>query len=723
MASRSRKKWEKPKLAAKAEPRVPKEQAAPDSAAEAAAQREPAFWERHWRYFAALWVWSLVPYLNSFRAGLPFDNQLAIVLDPRIRAATWANIHTIWTTDYWYNTSSSGLFRPLTTLSYLFNYAVLGNGMNPAGYHAFNSILQAINVSLVFWLGLEIFEGIAPAFAVAALWAAHPLATESVTNIVGRADELAALAVLAGLLFHIRAGATTGRRRWAYLAALAAVVGVGMFAKESTVVVVAVMLLYDLAFPESRGWRRRAWGYVAAAIPIACYWYVRAGVFTHTNPGEFPVVDNPLVGADFWTARLTAVKVIAKYLWLYVWPARLSADYSYNQIPVAVDWKALVSLAVCCAAVAAALVCYWKGRRLPYRAIFFFVLFFFVTLAPTSNVFLLIGTIMAERFLYLPSIGLAACLVMAIFWFARRAAPAKSQAIAMGVVAALALAFAARAFARNFDWLDDRTLSLASLKAAPGSFKTHLNVGHDALEAKTPNLDLAIPELERSLAIVANLPDAESTPRVHQAAGEAYRRKGDAAPDGAERQQWYRKALGVLLEGKRIDLATKAHLQQVNLQRGLRVMSVGWEPLYLELGRVYLRLGEPDRAVEELQYGCSIRPHAEFFEEMSRAYRLKGDNRQAEITLMEGLVTDPSATLFASELVDLYSKADPLSCAVRRGQGGASLELGCPLVHGQLCAAVRNVTLRYARSGRSDEASATARTAVQEMGCSAGTFR
>ena len=721
MASRARKRWEKPKPAVRAEAGLLDESAAPAPAPQAQPADRPGFWEKQWRWFAALWVCSILPYLNSFRDGLAFDNSLAIQIDPRVHAATWANVHTIWTTDYWHNISSSGLYRPLTTLSYLFNYAVLGNGTNPAGYHILNSILQAINVSLVYWLGLEIFEEIAPAFAIAALWAVHPLLTESVTNIVGRADELAAVAVLAGLLFHIRAGKAGGWRRYGWLAALAAVVGIGMFSKESAVVVVAIMLLYDVAFPGN--WRQRVSGYAAAVIPIAYYLNVRAGVFAHRSPGEFPVVDNPLVGADFWAARMTALKVIGKYLWLYVWPAQLSSDYSYNQIPVAVDWKAVLSLAVCCAGVAAALVCYWKGKRLPYRAIFFFVFFFFVTLAPTSNVFLLIGTIMAERFLYLPSIGLAACLVMAVFWAARRFAPQRSDVVAAAVMAVLALPFAARTFARNFDWLDDRTLALASVKAAPGSFKTHLGVAHDELESKKPNLDFAVREAERSVAILADLPDVESSPRAHHTAGEAYRRKGDATPDGPERQQWYRKALNVLLLGKRIDLAAKARLQELNSRHGLTVISVGWEPLYLELGRVYLRLGELDKALEELQYGCSIKPHAEFFEEMSRAYRLKGDNRQAEITLMEGLVTDPSATLFASELVDLYSKSEPQSCAVRRGPAGASLELGCPVVHEELCAAARNVTIRNATSGRRDEAVATARTAVQEMGCPAQMFR
>jgi hypothetical protein len=90
---------------------------------------------------------------------------------------------------------------------------------------------------------------------------------------------------------------------------------------------------------------------------------------------------------------------------------------------------------------------------------------------------------------------------------------------------------------------------------------------------------------------------------------------------------------------------------------------------------------------------------------------------------MEGLVTDPSATVFAAELVDLYTKAEPQSCAVRPGSAGRSLDIGCPLVHEELCLGARNVTSMYAQSGRRDQAVGTLRTAIQEMGCPAEMFR
>jgi hypothetical protein len=100
-----------------------------------------------------------------------------------------------------------------------------------------------------------------------------------------------------------------------------------------------------------------------------------------------------------------------------------------------------------------------------------------------------------------------------------------------------------------------------------------------------------------------------------------------------------------------------------------------------------------------------------------------GDPQQAAITLMEGLGIDPSRTQFASELVDLYQRTEPQSCAIRNVGGSVSLNLDCPLVHSQLCTASRNVALTYHRQGRDSMAAGTVRSAIGDLGCPAELFR
>src|ERR1035437_1578969 len=177
-------------------------------------------WRRHGGPLVAIWGLVLVAYSNSFQGTLVFDSAAVIGRDPRIRQATLENIGMILTGGYRYVSPTAGLYRPFTTFSYLLNYAVLGNGPAPAGYPWVNFVLHEVNVALVYALGVLIFGETAPALALAAIWGLHPLVTESVTNIVGRADLLAALGVLAGMLCHARGASPTGGRRVAWVGGL-----------------------------------------------------------------------------------------------------------------------------------------------------------------------------------------------------------------------------------------------------------------------------------------------------------------------------------------------------------------------------------------------------------------------------------------------------------------------------------------------------------------------
>ena len=327
----------------------------------------------------------------------------------------------------------------MTTLSYLFNYAVPGGGERPAGYHAVNLLLHAMNVLLLYALARRVtadVEGPAKAghyvrtnastdartdvvsgfsrtsvpFLAAAMWAVHPLTTEAVTNIVGRADLLAAFGTLGALLAYVRSRDARGMARVAWLGALATGVMIAIGSKESGVVIVAAIALYELTW-----WRPRksagalAAALVVAAIPLAIYFSQRAAVLGSAPAAEFPFADNPIAGAGFWQGRLTAIEVIGRYLWLAIWPARLSADYSYGQIPLArtsADW--LIVLAV----VAVAGMSVAIARR--SRAVGFFAAFAFLTLLPASNLLVISGTIMAERLMYLPLAGLAVLAAMAL---------------------------------------------------------------------------------------------------------------------------------------------------------------------------------------------------------------------------------------------------------------------------------------------------------------------
>jgi protein O-mannosyl-transferase len=474
-----------------------------------AAAKHSARWWPHVRNIALLWVLVLAAYSNSFDAGFVYDNESAIVEDARVHEANLHNAHRILTEGYWVNQPTADLYRPVTTLSYLLNYAILGNGTTPAGYHWVNLILHAANVSLVYALGISIFGAPALGLALAAIWGLHPLLTEGVTNIVGRADLLAAFGILMGLLSHIRATAGAGWRKAGWLIALVLAQTIALFSKENGVVLPALMLSYDLIWTPHFSWRavwRRILPYAVLALPFIAFFVLRSQLHMHL---EVPFHKNPLVAAPFWAARITAFEVIGRLLWLFIWPARLSADYSYNSVPLFKrplagweDFQAPIVLALCVAGIALA----FRLRR-ENKPVCFFVLFFFIALAPTSNLFILIGSAMSERFMYLPAIGLTGC-ALGLIW-----ALVGTQHVLRRYLWAAAglvcLALGARTYARNFDWHDEATLWRSVTDVNPDDALAHVNLGNALLEIPGRVPDAAA-EYQRALRIYPNYAEAHN---------------------------------------------------------------------------------------------------------------------------------------------------------------------------------------------------------------------
>ena len=665
--------------------------------------------ERHGLAALALCLLVLAAYANSFRSGLIFDNKPILLDDPRIRVATSANIDAIWSKGYWYGNEDPTLYRPLTTLSYLFNYAVLGNGADPAGYHWINLLLHAVNALLVYRLGLVFFRRLAPALTLAALWAVHPVLTESVTNVVGRADLLSGFGVLAGLMCHIRASGAAGNRRFAWLAGLAAASAIGVFSKESAVVLIAVMLLYDVLFRPA-SWRVLAAGYGSAALPVAVYLLIRAEVLAKLPAAAISFISNPLIGGSFWSARLTATGVIGRYLMLLVWPANLSADYSYNQIPLFrgsfaswPDWIPVVSLMVCVAAVGIAVVCYRRNR-----AAAFFIGLFFLALAPVANIALRIATIMAERFLYLPAVGFLGCFVIALHFAADRMGWRGTTAA--WIAGLLCLVLLVRTHYRNDDWESERTLWSSTAAASPASARAHSSLAAQYYPGGG-NVDLAIEEADRSMQILRGLPPQFEDVLPFANAGNFYRAKGDqvakgpAADSALRAAEWYQKSLALFLRGVEVDRA----------RGGIPANRL----LYQDLGQTYLRLDRPQDALQSLDYGLSIEPVPELFELISRAHAAEHDSTGAAIALLQGVLLYPDQKGFASELLDVYGGMKPPTCAVQRTGSSAGLNLDCPLLHEHLCAAAAKLRELDIRRGQAGEAEKMRILAAQSLGCPA----
>jgi hypothetical protein len=604
---------------------------------------------------------TLLAFSNSFQSGFAWDDEYLILKDPRIRGATAENIGLIFRHTYWWPTGEAGIYRPLTTLSYLFNYSILGQREQPAGYHLINLILHTMNVLLVYFLALRLIRRFWPSVFIAAVWGVHPVLTESVTNIVGRADLLAAFGILSGFLIYLKSTESMGWRRRALLTGLMAVTCVGVYSKESAVMIAGVIALYELAWcRERRQARARLLGGLAVLPPIALMLWQRSAALATAAPAEWPFTDNPIIGADFWTGRLTAIAVIARYLRLAVWPAKLSVDYSYSEIPLA---RGSVGDSLAWTTVAAAVIVIALLYR-SNRTAFFFACFAALTFLPTANLLFPIGTIMAERFLYLPLIGLVACVVLAIYSIERRFPP-----IAPAVLCLMVAGLAVGAWARNLDWKDNFTLVSADVRASPNSFKLH-KVMASLLYGLHANPERISEETEKTLSILDPLPDAINDSDAYRWAGGFYLEKGDLP-----------RALKIL---QRCIAIGEAHRQN---RPPVGVMASAPEA-YRLLSAVYLRLGDTQNAAAAATRARLLDPlNPRGYRQSAEVHLANGNGEAAAIALMEGFLITSDSSL-REDLVSLYrSGLDTKGCAVAPGANGPMMNPSCETVHRHICAA------------------------------------
>ena len=704
----------------------------------------------------------LLAYWNSFRAEFLLDNQTILLKDPRLRAVAWQSVHDIFTYHYWWPSFESDLYRPLTTLSYWFNYSVLSNGDNPFGYHAVNLLLHWINATLVFSLVRSVTGKPWLSLFTAAVVASHPLTVESVTNVVGRADLLAGMSLLGGLLLYRQFLKAAGRRRLMYVAALAVTYVSGVFCKESAVALPGLMVLHDMAFPITDGPTRlatvrrslaRIWPAYLSMLPglIMLLW-ARWALF-HNSPrfGQF-ASDNPIAIAPLWTGVMTAVKVIGYYLVLLIWPATLSCDYSYNAITLfgwtvasGQDLHAWVALTVVLGLLAGAVVAW---RR--HRGIAFFMGFAAVTFLPTSNLLFPIGTIMAERLMYVPLVGMTAAIALTLAAGGQLMLDKRSQGARRGLAvlwkAAAVVAIAAlvgRTIIRNEDWTSGLRLWSAAAQSAPDSIKVQMGLASSVMESDPAGgrVDEAIEIAARGLRILeqAPLPLHHTPAALYADLGHYHSRKADLLIAGgqpgqalAERGQ----AVDLLKHAEQIDREINRQGQASLLSRGIKpeqIHDVGTPIIYRNLASAYLAIGDPKQAVATLIYLQHIQPLSDdahytrgVAEGATAAFeQAQGNTQQARehldlaaVNLIEAVLLNPGNDAAWQTLVHVYDLIAPSPAAVLVVDGKRTLNMDHPLASRHLRQACAQLLRQLVEGGLPEQAERWRKRLIDEFGVS-----
>ncbi|HKI05311.1 MAG TPA: glycosyltransferase family 39 protein [Thermoanaerobaculia bacterium] len=359
-------------------------------------------------------------------------------------------------------------WHPLTMLSHMLDYEIFG--MSPAGHHFTSLLLHAANVLLLFEV-LRRMTGAAGRSAVAAgLFAVHPLHVESVAWVAERKDVLSALFwILAMGAYHCYAARPSPGRY--LLVALA--MALGLMAKPMVVTLPLALLLLDV-WPLGRltfesGWEHRLSRLAAEKLPLLGLSAAASLVTLHYQTTSLVTLE-----ALPWRLRLANAAVsYAAYLGKTLLPRNLAVFY-----PIPLDiplWKAAGAALLIASLTALAA---WKARKAPWLLVGW--LWFLGTLVPVIGLVQVGRQAMADRYTYLPSIGLflALCWGLPALSAGRRW---RSALAAAAVLALLALAAATRAQVRH--WSDSVTLYRHALAATRGNYVAHVGLAR-ALAAR-----------------------------------------------------------------------------------------------------------------------------------------------------------------------------------------------------------------------------------------------
>ncbi len=584
----------------------------------AAGTRAPVL--RGWLPAIALAGLGIAVYSASLGGVFLFDDTASIVDN--------ASLRHLWPLGAPLSPPQGGLTvsgRPVLNLTLALNYAA--GGLDVRGYHAVNLLVHVLASLALFGIVCRTLQAWMPRFespvavswAVAALWAVHPLQTESVAYVVQRAESLMGLLYLATLYAFIR-GAGGGARRRAWFALSVACCFLGMATKEVMVSAPLVVFLFDAVFLSeswAEPWRRRGWVHAA----LASGWILLAllVIGAHGRGGTAGFHGGPYA-LRYWASQGPA---ILHYLGLVVWPHPLVIDYglqglepSLGQIPAGLAVLALAGAST------------WGLVR--RSAAGFLGFFFFAILAPTS---LVPGgrQALAEHRMYL---ALAPVLIgiVAGAWTVGRARP---RALALLLGAAI-LALGLLTWSRTLDYRTELALwtDLASLrpgdaealhglgaayyhagrlqeakttleKAAPDGVDPQINYTLGRVCADLGLVDEAQAQYSRALEIRPGYPDAEvAWGNLLQARGRPadaaahYRRALAAEPDNAG----IRNDLGAALRRMgRIKEAIAEFRKALELDPELA-------PAHHNLGTGLAAGGRIEEALPELSKAASLNP-------------------------------------------------------------------------------------------------------------------
>jgi len=577
-------------------------------------------------------------YVNTWWNSFVYDDHVYIEQNPLVVEPL--DVKQIFTSSYPPASPDQGLYRPLLTLSYKIHASVFGIPAQADAFNGFlfaNTFMHLACVLLAFFLFLRLRLELTTAFGAALLFAIHPALSESVAWTVGRAEIGAALWTLAAL--HLFLAQKTSVRLLALPAWLTA-----LFFKESAVMAPALAWILMIYRPTTvpKPDRRTAVLLCGGAIVVLGLY---AGLRSVALPTLVPSV-TPFLGIDGAFSRIaTAIIMLWKYLVYVFLPIPLSVYHDLTPAHGLFELRPLAAIAGW--ALLVWVLFKWRDQTRDWR---FGLLWWIVALLPVSNLLIPIGTIFAERFLYLPCLLLYAALAETV----RRALAesvdrpgrhwARAPVIALVLIAVALVGLFIRTVRRNADWRNDLTLWESALRKYPESFVAA--APYASALSRASRYEEAMTYLKKSEEGVARSPAVYR--QVFSPKLESLRME---IVHGLDRQKFFSEMQAgrkLVLEGQ--PKAALAVFERVGTKY----------PQFSEseesIGDIYFKLGNDMGAIQHYQKAILIEPdRAALFGKIAQTLTRVGLRDQAIIMYERSLILDAKDPIANYNLAILWN--------------------------------------------------------------------
>ncbi|MFC2173428.1 tetratricopeptide repeat protein [Acidobacteriota bacterium] len=404
--------------------------------------------------FFTLCMTCVLVYTKSPNSEFVMDDM---VINENPYLASPTQIAELFRSDYWGPEVNSGLYRPLP-LSTLSLQRFL-NGQNAQPYHIFNLVLHAGVCILAYLLSRSLTLTRAGAFIASMLFALHPIHVEAVGNITGRSELMASLfSLMVLLLFRCSNLRPAGTAMTALFFLFA------LLSKESAVLVLPIMIFMARGLSSPRQFLKTLMRLWPCGVSLALYLTMRYGALGSLfgTTGQTNFSSNPIASLEPLESLASALAVFSRSVGLIILPLNLSVDYSFAHIKPVGPGNILAILGIVLL-VSLVLLALLGRRRMPVSA--FCAGFFVLSTLLTSNLFFPIGTAMAERLLYFPS--LAFCIAFGSLMSLPGSRVFRTAC--WGLTAIALVWFSFKTIDRNRIWMSNETFAESAVRSAPSS--------------------------------------------------------------------------------------------------------------------------------------------------------------------------------------------------------------------------------------------------------------